>query len=70
MKIFKSVDDYISNSNQWEKSLIELRQIILSTELTKLLNGVLQFIHIKIKTLLELERSKILFQCGFIMVCF
>lgn len=33
MKYSKSVEDYITNSNEWEKFVIALRQIILSTGL-------------------------------------
>ena len=37
MKKFKTVDDYILVKSQWEKTLNQLRKIILSTELTETL---------------------------------
>jgi len=33
MKSFKTVEDYISSSNQWQNALVKLRDILLSTEL-------------------------------------
>ena len=37
MKKFKTADDYILVKSQWEKTLNQLRKIILSTELTETL---------------------------------
>lgn len=37
MKNFKTVNDYISGSSQWQASLVKLREILLSTELEETL---------------------------------
>ena len=35
MKAYKTVDDYIEHANQWKAELIELRNILLDTDLTE-----------------------------------